>query len=278
MVTKAGQISLVFSGGSTNLNPNNSLGGDPSSTPVTTNIINNIFDDVSPEQSKDGHEDYRCVYLFNDGDTTIYSVKIWTPNIPSEGVSIQLGTSYRDETQRITISGGVASGGNLTLSYLGTPFTTNYNSDLGAWSNQIQNLLNNLLDGNGKNYFNDVVVIAQTAGSGTIIFDVKFSGLDGKRSHDKFAVVSNNLTPSLNVLVSIPQIGAPINTIAPEINNETTPPGGVVFSDTSVAPIQFPRLDPSDGIPIWFKRTVSSGADPVENDQFTMSFSAQSQR
>lgn len=279
MTTNAEQISVVLSGGTVNINPNAALGGDPSSSPITTGILNNLFDDVSPEESRDGHEDYRCIYLFNDGDSTIYVIKVWILEDFTDGSTMELGIESRDETQRITLSGGVCTGGSLELSYKGQTFTINYNADLGVWATQLQTALNNLTDTEGDNFFRSVSVTAQTAGSATIIFDVKFSGQDGKRNHDRLEVVNNNLTPNgvIEVFISAPSEGSPINTIAPEINVEVTPPGGVgFFAASELSPIELPKLAPEEGFPLWIKRVTTAGVQAKERDGFKLRFSAQS--
>ena len=71
-LTIATDISFVLSGGSTNLNPNNSLGGMPSSAPIVDSTMNNLFDDVSALESQTDFVDYRCFYIFNDGTTAVY--------------------------------------------------------------------------------------------------------------------------------------------------------------------------------------------------------------
>lgn len=279
MATNAEQISVVLSGGTVNINPNAALGGDPSSSPITTGVLNNLFDDVSPEEGRDGHEDYRCIYLFNDGETTIYNIKVYIHEDFEGGSTMELGIESRDETQRITINGGSMTGGSLELSYRGQPFTINHNSDLGVMATQLQTALRALTDNDDKKFFRDVTVTAQTAGSGTVIFDIRFVNRDGKRNHDKLEEVNNLLEPLgvIDVFITTPQEGAPINTIAPEINVETTPPGGVGFFAASlISPITLPRLDPDEGFPLWVKRTTEAGVEAKEKDGFKLRFSAQS--
>ena len=73
MVTTSTDISIVLSGGSSNSNPNLSLGGSPSSTPITNNSINNLFDDISAAQLDAGRIDYRCFYKINIYSTILYT-------------------------------------------------------------------------------------------------------------------------------------------------------------------------------------------------------------
>jgi hypothetical protein len=278
MTTTPDQISIVLSGGSTNINPNNSIGGDPSSAPIVDGVLNNLFADVSSDNSLTGRTDYRCVYVFNDGDTPVYNVQLWISNDFQDGSILQIGCEYRDESQRITITGAV-TGGSAIFSYLGKPFTSNYNSDLGLWATSLQTAILDLVDDDDNNFFSDLTVVAQTGPSNTIIFDVLFFGDDGKKNFDKFVLVSNSLTPSVTIAVSTPQEGAPVNTVAVDLNTETTPPGGVTFLDAGTASrIALPKLLPADGLPIWFQRTTDAGAAAKERDGFTLSFSAESLR
>lgn len=278
MTTSADDISIVLSGGVANINPNNSLGGDPSSQPIITQTLNNLFDDISSVESSEGHEDYRCIYIFNDGDTTIWSFKVWL--LSESESSIQLGIENKNETQRIVIGSGV-NGGSLTLKYKNRNFSTSYDSDLSVWAAEMQTVIETLTitEMDSETFFKEATVLAQHGVGGTIIFDIKWSGSDSKRNFDKFEVESNLLQPlgDITVALTVPVEGAPVNTIANEIDVENTAPGGVTFYNTSIsAPIVIPRLDSNDGFPLWVKRVVDPGAASKENDGFSLKISAQS--
>jgi len=275
MTTSASNIAVVLSGGGANLNPNLSLGGDPSSTPVASASLNNLFADLSPSQTLDGREDYRCIYFFNDGDTAIFNIALWvSTNLASPSTVVELGINDQNERQRLTITGGV-SGGSLTLDYDGHNFTTNYQVDLAAWATALQEGLLGLMDGDNA-IFHDVTVIASNAGS-TVIFDVLFAGLDAQRSFDLLTVASNDLTPDVSVVISKQVIGAPINSIAPEIDLDTTPPGGVgFFVPSEQSPITLPVLYADDGFPLWVKRVTPANTAAQADDGFVLTFRAES--
>lgn len=280
MTTSGSDISIVLSGGSSNINPNLSLGGDPSSSPIPSGVLNNLFDDISSEESAASHEDYRCIYIFNDGDTIIWDIRLWIEEDEADGSTTEIGIENRNETQRITINGGV-NGGTLTLSYNSLEFTIAYDSDLAVWAQDLQDKLDDLEDGEGNLIFRDVTVTAQNASGGVVIFDIRWAGKDGKRNFDSFTISSggNLLEPlgSVTVGISTPQQGAPINTIAAEINVETTPPGGVSFFASSVdSPITLPRLESNEGFPLWIKRVTEANTTAKENDGVVLRFSAQS--
>lgn len=276
MLTSANDITFVLSGGTANINPNNALGGDPSSTPITDDTINNLFADVSITESDTGIEDYRCIYVFNDGETAIYNLQLWIEDFDSGSV-MNIGTENRDEVQRITISGATITSGSFTLSYNSTTFVSNYNSDLAVWAAALEDSLISLLDDDDALYFKELAVIAQSVGT-SVIFDIIFSGLDARRNFDQFEVIENNILPdSVSIFITTPQEGAPINTIAPEINVSTTPPGGVTFvAATESSPIILPILNPEEGFPLWTKRTVEAGVLAQERDGYTLKIRAES--
>lgn len=275
-ITNANDISIVLSGGTTNINVNNSLGGDPSASPIVNNVLNNLFDDVSPEETDEGHEDYRCIYFFNDGDTPIFLVNLWIVSDFLGGATVEIGVEQVDEIQRITLDTFAATGGSFTLSFDGIEFVSNFNADLGIWATTLQDTLNALLK-DGEKRLSGVVVNAQPVSATRIIFDVNFNGSDGSKNQPKFVLVSDDLTPAaVDILISAPQEGAPVNTIAPEIGIETTPPGGVgFFAPTQQSPIAIPRLNPEDGFPLWVKRATEEGSDPKEDDGFVLRFAAE---
>lgn len=270
-------ITIVLSGGSTNIDPTQSLGGDPSSTIIVDNVLNNLFDDVEPTESEEGAIDYRCIYFFNDGDATMYNCSVFILNdlTVGGGSIIEMGILESNEIQRIALTNSSPTGGSFTLSYSGEPFVSNYNIDLGVWASNLQATLLALVDtGSGDLFFKDVIVSASQIDVTTILFDVIFQEQDGKRDHPSFVVVANNLSPTtVNINISTIQPGSPINTIAPSITSETTPPSGVgFFSPTEETPIIIPKLIPSDGFPLWFRRTTIEGTAPVDSDGVQIRF------
>jgi hypothetical protein len=206
-------------------------------------------------------------------------MNIWIDEDFEDGAVMELGITPQNESQRITVSGGIVTGGSFTLSYNGFPFTVNHDSDLAVWAASFQAAIDALEDGDDNLVFNTATVIAQNAGSGVVIFDVSFSGLDAKRNFEKFQVVSNSLvsTSTITLFISTTLEGSPVNTVAPEINVETTPPGGVLFSTaTFQSPITIPLLNPDEGFPLWIKRTIAAGTEAKERDGFVLAYSAES--
>jgi len=73
-----GEILTYLSGGTSNTNPNASLGGVISNTQITDNTLNNLFSDVTGDQHAVGYTSYRCFFVKNSNATfTGYNVKVW---------------------------------------------------------------------------------------------------------------------------------------------------------------------------------------------------------
>jgi len=269
MVNAVTDISVVLSGGATNINPNLSLGGQPSSSPVTDDVLNNLFDDISPEEAISGHEDYRCFYFFNDGESSVYDIKLWIQEDFVDGAAMEIGVQASDEIQRITIANGPITGGLMQISYDGDQFDSPY-ENLQDWAVSIQNSLNALTS------LRDVTVNAQNVGVDTIIFDITFGSKDGFRNHPEIQITDALVPSGAEISIVTTLAGSPVNTIAPEIGAETTPPGGVGFyAPSETSPITISRLDPEDGFPVWAKRVVVEDTGPKEQDGFKLRFSAQ---
>lgn len=267
-------ISIVLSGGSSNINPNSSLGGDPSAASVPSNQMNNLFEDISKEIAASGSEEYRCVYIFNDTEYTLNNVNAWMYYDFPGSVYTEIGIVDQDEVQRVTIHGPV-DGGSLSLSYQTGIASCNYQENSSAWASELQTNLRSMLDENLHPLLPDVVVTA-TTGNSLIVFDIQFAGISGSRSCDLLTVHSCTLTPSSQVSISLVRVysGSPINTIATELSSATTVPAGVSFYiPNETSPIQLPKLKLGEGFPIWIRRIIPNDAIPKESDGFTMRIS-----
>lgn len=93
-----------LSGGAGNTDVNASLGGVKSSTAVTDNVDNNLFDDVSGDEHTAGRTEYRCIYVHNaDATVTLQGGKVWRP-VHSPGadtvVAIAVGTAAVNGTEQ----------------------------------------------------------------------------------------------------------------------------------------------------------------------------------
>jgi len=88
----AANLVLRLTGGASNTDPNASLGGVMSSTELQDGVLNNLYDNVSPEEASSGITDYRALDVYNAGDATSTSVSIFlSSETPSSDTSIDLG-------------------------------------------------------------------------------------------------------------------------------------------------------------------------------------------
>ncbi len=257
-------ISLVLSGGSLNADPNESLGGDPSSTPVPDDI-NNLFDDISNDEVEAGKIDYRCFYIFNDhGTDTFKSVFLWIDSEVESGAFATLGVNLQNDLQLLAVTGTV-TGGTLTVELDGNPATFSYDTDLQQWGSNFEDALNGLPGISG-------VQVSVSLFSGTATFQAVFQGSVENRYFPVMSVTSNDLTGTGAITASFTKLvdGSPINSIAPQIDLATSPPSGVTFTETSVdGKMGIGNLRASEGFPVWVRRDTPPGSTPLANDGFT---------
>lgn len=81
MAITSSDIEYRLSGGASNTDPNAALGGAMSTVAggvITTNVDNNVFDDVSGAESSAGDTEYRGIYVKNNhGSLTWQNVVVW---------------------------------------------------------------------------------------------------------------------------------------------------------------------------------------------------------
>jgi len=84
---------FLYSGGATNADPNASLGGVKSSHVVPSNVLENLFDEVSLAEREVGMIDYRCFYIENAHalDSLLLAALFIQSQTPATSTSIALG-------------------------------------------------------------------------------------------------------------------------------------------------------------------------------------------
>mgnify|MGYP005607305151 CR=1 FL=1 len=258
-------IVYVLSGGSTNADPKASLGGDPSAVPIL-NGLNNLLANVSATDAKAGYVDYACFYIFNDSlEDTLWNSGVYLTNQSGDGSVIELGFTRADEIQKLIVSGQV-TGGSLTLSYDGDNFSFGHDSNLGTWTANFQSALRTI------DALADVVVNAdQTTSTENVVttaFTILYTGnASGNRFQPILTLVSNDLDPAPVISVSRSVGGSPINSIATLIDKATTVPSNVTFySPTESEPFSIGDLRPTDGFPVWMKRTTPANSLALADD------------
>lgn len=104
MPIASSDIKFRLSGGASNTDVNASLGGAKSSTEITTNVVDNLFDSVSGTESAAGDIEYRAIYFHNGhGSLTAQNSKVYiTSNTTSSGDTLDLaaGTAAINGTEQ----------------------------------------------------------------------------------------------------------------------------------------------------------------------------------
>jgi hypothetical protein len=110
-----------LSGGAANSDPNAALGGAKSTTAITDNVLNNLWDDVSGDEGSVGDTEYRCFYVHNNhGTLTLQSPKIWISTdttSANDEVDIGLGSSAVNATEQTVANESTAPTGGVTFSH-----------------------------------------------------------------------------------------------------------------------------------------------------------------
>jgi hypothetical protein len=262
-MANASDLIMVYSGGTTNTDPNQSLGGLPSSYPIT-GVLNNLFSNISESESSEGKIDYRCFYIFNNNSSSsLYNVRLYVSFQNSDGAFVEIGIKKNFEVQRITLSNGIVTGGRIAFTYNSETVYADWDSDMGQWAVNIQNALNNIFE-------DTEVTVGGIDGART--FDIKIMGTDNYRFHDFITINVEELLPStITSIVSRVVAGAPINYVHDELDSELTVPNGVTFVTTDINnPLLIGTLNKEEGFPLWIKRTCPSNSEAVQSDGFKL--------
>jgi hypothetical protein len=74
----ASNLFFHYTGGSSNSDPDASLGGDGSSEVLSGTALNNLFDNIDPDEIESGDRvEYRGIDLKNDGDAEAHHVQFY---------------------------------------------------------------------------------------------------------------------------------------------------------------------------------------------------------
>jgi hypothetical protein len=194
-----GIMSWLHSGGAFNKEPDNDLGDYPSTFSISgvpsnipednSNMMNNLFRDIMPEEAQHGLVDYRCFYIWNNN----IDLAITTPSISLEtcddcDTTILYGSALQNDIQMITITctgdadelmpdtGGFA----IFQCEFGPPFTI-YWTSAAQFGSDLQSAFVNIP------WCGDVSV------TGSNPYTVEFLGQVGTRNVQLIRVVQNDL-------------------------------------------------------------------------------------
>lgn len=262
MTIESSDITFTYSGGSSNTDPNESLGGESSSQVITSQ---RLFSDVTPAQSTNGLIDYRCFYLHNEHEVdSLYECVLEIASVIESDVDVTLGIYSSNERQTLTILNATfVSSGSFVLTYTDIDgdhdLSVNWNSNFSTWASNLQTAIRSISN------LENVTVSASTSGL-NLTFEIDFVGSASKRYHDLLVIKTNSLFPTTSMAIIKSVNGGPINNEAPEIDVSTTAPTDVTFVSSQVS---IGDLRPLDQVPVWIKRTVPANAEAVEDDGFT---------
>jgi len=271
------QIVFLLSGGLNNSDPNKSLGGAVSHVPIFDGL-NNLYDDLTPEQSELGtHIDYRCFYLKNASNQKWKNIVAYIDNYPSEsvptiesGAFVQIGVANRNDVQQISVISQGVTGGSFTLNFDGDDVIVPWGHGVDVWAANFQTALRNLDNLSEVTVAGKRVVTSQEF----YIFTVTFSGADGNRNQSFLQMTANNLIGPGPITISETKIinGSPANSIAQEIPEETIVPSGVIFKYATLSdPVELGTLYAQESVPIWTKRFFLEPHTDYIEDKFTIS-------
>ena len=69
-------LQFRLTGGASNSDPDASLGGVMSSNQISATAMNNLFDNVDPEEASAGDTEYRAIDVYNGGDEAATNVTV----------------------------------------------------------------------------------------------------------------------------------------------------------------------------------------------------------
>lgn len=262
MTIDASDIIYVFSGGSDNADPDESLGGLSSSQLITSS---RLFDNVTGAESGSGSTEYRCVYLKNTStDSTLFNTEMYIAYTVAGDVTVELGFNFQFDKQTVIIyNANSVTSGNFTLVYTNDSshdIIVDWDASLVTWINNFETAIQAISG------LEDTSVLGSYSGD-DLTFEIQFGG--SYRYHNIVTLDSNDMISGLTTTISISKLvsGGPINSIADSIDVETTTPNNLIFYSNL---INLGNLLPLDSVPIWIKRIVPIDPLPTENDGFTL--------
>ena len=255
-------IELHHSNGPANADPLMDLGGPISTALLDSAALNNLFNDLTPEESRQGITDFRCFYIKNTNATdTLRNAKLW---IDSDDINwlISIGINVIDEIQKVVVTGtGFPNEGNsfeLKVPDYSPNFTVLYDPNITKWVGNFQEEIR------GVEGLPEVRVTVDGEVP-DVTFTIDFGGEDKMRTIGQarsrdlslIEVVSDDLDNATPTPMEF-QDGSPVNTEAPgPLASVLTPPPGITFNfPLRGNPVELGNLRPEDEVPVWVKRVI----------------------
>ena len=251
-------IKFYHSGGGSNCNPLNDLGG-ACSTCELVDGINTLFSDLSPKASRSGGIDYRCFYVKNTHpNESLRNAKFYVDWERKSGSFVDVGVKRINEVQTIHVQGLTPPNENnfFTLHLDGyTNWTIPYSANITEWQGMFQVAIRSV-DG----LQNVLVQIAGSIGFPTdIVFTITFTGHARNHKLNLMTVVDNSLD---NQTITVTEVkdGSPINVVACTTSSIIVKPSCVDFDyPLRGSPIELGDLLPGEQFPVWVRRTTPEG-------------------
>lgn len=247
------KIHILHSGGAFNKEPNLDLGNHPSEFQIAEAPMNNLYDDVSPDEADDGLIDHRCFYIFNTHNAeTMHEVKIeLDPPQCADGSTITFGSNLVDDvqclalltttnassTEAVMVSEPDTKGFVIFDTEFGAPFTVEWGGDFETFRFNLEVQLKN------QPFCSACTVV------GTNPYTITFTGDVGNRLVKLLRVVQNDLLckqaatfdtvtytddddfnngPTLNDLGEVEKLGSKEIKVTTAINPEYVLPSGTL--------------------------------------------------
>ena len=182
------ELKWLHSHGWDNKDPNYDLGGDPSKFEIAVLPANNLFDDVTPEQAKEGLIDWRCFYIANKYQDTNYHVELKLN--PATCTDVTFGSVVRNDVQKLTFQGAdpTDDGGYFIIQMNWGPELVVY------WNNSYAAMAANMESQIRKVKYHGGVTVVATGST----FAVTFDGDLKNRRMGLIKIIQNNLVQSAN--------------------------------------------------------------------------------
>jgi|GEM_PF-3717437 len=253
-------IVFTHSGGLANCDPDLDLGGTNSGCALDLTALNNLFDDLTPKESREGLIDYRCFYINNTHPTdTLRNAVLYIDSEKKGGSFIDIGIPAINEIQKLEIQGTKPpnEGEVMTLSFAEFgDVTIPYHVIPTIWQGNFQTEVRGL-----DSLAEVIIEYAGEIGFPTdVVFTINFRQQSGSKDISLISVISPTDLGGQSFTVTQYQQGKPVNTVAVTIADKETAPAGIEFSyPLRGSPISLGNLLPGDSFPVWVRRITPEG-------------------
>jgi hypothetical protein len=118
----ASDLTFHLTGGASNADPDASLGGTGSSEVLSSTALNNLFDNINPDETLSGPlTEYRAIDIVNDGDAEARSIEFYLTDTPnSESILAIWYDSTGTQSIADEANEPVGANGNWSLPLVGS--------------------------------------------------------------------------------------------------------------------------------------------------------------